>query len=143
MCDLCRIVVEGLDVSQVPVRPRGRPSGRFFLSSFMTQAADVASHAGDMPPLKMPSFDEATDLRTPRPPGLLGDVAAFREEVDAATDLTMAGSRRPTPDDVKSCLSEVRLRFVKRSVTVPTCFNLWAFPFRMWSSQLSIKQSCR
>ena len=105
--------LEGIDVSQVPVRPRGRPSGRFFLSSFMNP--DMTSHFNELPPLKPPtSFDEtsaeATDLRTPRLPESINDVTSFTDESEGATDLTLNGSRRPTPDDVKSCLSEVRVQ---------------------------------
>ena len=84
---------EGLDVSQVPIRPRGRPSGRFFLSSLMPptgsdQATDLSlggspaagdNHIGGLPvhlaplaamPLGHP-LGQPTDLSLTTPGGHL------------------------------------------------------------------------
>ena len=72
-------VSEGLDVSQVPLRPRGRPSGRFFLSMLggsQEQATDLSITASANSPSQPTNLsltnnhlptdlslgDEATDL---------------------------------------------------------------------------------
>lgn len=69
----CVYLTEGLDVSQVPLRPRGRPSGRFFLSMMgagQEQATDLSMNSQinnnnhSATDLTLASDDMATDLTT-------------------------------------------------------------------------------